>query len=158
MKNRITLLMFFSYCLAMTAQHNYTLQEVQGLNSGLSKSFNTTMAGFQMDFVESEWRSFLLQYGAQSGDAIKNGNTVQIESLKVSLPVLNNELVDIMAELRPIPNSEGLNSVSLTFWIIRENQTYLDPKLMKIQEQKLRIGYCYLINNLTQIVLQKINF
>ena len=138
MKTIITLIVFFFYSYAMTAQHNYTIQEGQAPGNGLSKSFTTTLTGFQLDFVESEWRCFLLQYGSKSENTIKNGEAVQIDSENMVFPVLDNEQVDIMAEIRPIPNNEGLDSVSLTIWIVRDNQTYLDPKTDEDSAAKIK--------------------
>lgn len=125
---KILILSFFLFSAVVTnAQHNHTLREGQAFGNNNSKSFTTTLTGFQVDYVEIEWRDFLLQYGGISGDATINGNGVQIETENVALPVLDNQLVSIMAILQPVANREGLDSVSLTFWIVRESEKYLDP-------------------------------
>lgn len=52
--------------------------------------------------------------------------------------MLDNEVVDVIAELRPIPNADGRDSISLTFWVTRENKKILNPILDEECGTKIR--------------------
>lgn len=138
MIRRLLYLAIVTTSITANAQHNYTIQEGQAPQADTSKSFTTTITGVQMDFVESEWRDFLHQYQGKSGEPIKNGDVVVMETEEVIFPILDNEKVDIMAMFRPFLNQNGLDSVMLTIWIEREDSTHLNPLVDEQAGQKVK--------------------
>lgn len=72
MKNSILFSILFFCSFAMKAQQGYTLSEGNAVSNGSSKSFTTTLSGFQIDFVSSQWINFLQQYNGKSCAAVKN--------------------------------------------------------------------------------------
>lgn len=120
------------------AQNKITISEGHSPQSGVSKSFTTTITQVDLDFVKTSWNTYLQQQNGSVGIVTKNGNFIEIETEHVALPALEGELVDIIALLTPSINQNGDDVVTLTIYMEREDNTKLTVEEDTLKAQKIK--------------------
>lgn len=134
-KSLISLSFFVAFTSLLVAQNDYDIVEQQLPLNKYATSFSANIIGVNEDFVIYNWQKFIEKHkGVTYLMSIGEGD-LEFESEHVTLPFLNNQMVDLHSRITPNNTETG---VALTIWILLPDGKYYSSKTDKASAAKIK--------------------
>lgn len=134
-KTKITLSILLAFTSILVAQNTYDIVEQQLAMDKYATSFSANIIGVNEDFVIYNWQKFIEKHKGTTYLVSTGEGDVEFQSEHVTLPFLNNQVVELHSRVSP-DNSE--TGVLLTIWILLPDGTYYSSKIEKNSASKIK--------------------
>lgn len=130
-----TLFFFLAFTNLFVAQNTYEILEQQLPYNKHATSFTTNIIGVNEDFVIYNWQKFIEKHKGTTYLASFGGGDVEFQSEHVTLPFLNNQVVELHSRISPDEMEAG---VLLTIWIFLPDGKYYSYKTDKTSANNIK--------------------